>query len=227
MNCLEFRRQLLGDPLQESEEMVNHQAECATCCGFALEARRLEASLRSAVAIEPPETLEARALLRQILRTEAKLSRRRVMAGVAASLIGATAVGAIAASVLHDRLPAEIIAHSKPGSFGAGRAVSADQVAHVLQSIGRRGPSAALRVVYANNCVIADHLAAHLVLNQGGQAVNIFLMPMINVKSTERFRADSYVGEIRTFEPGSIAVVAERVDELEPAYQLLAGALPD
>ncbi len=227
MNCLEFRRRLLGDPLQASEEMVSHQAECATCNGFALETRRLEASLRSAVAIEPPETLEARALLRQILHAEAKVSRRQIMVRVAAGLIGVFAVGTIVASVVRDRLPAEIIAHSKPGNFGAGRMASADQVTHVLQSIGRTGPNSALRVVYANNCVIADHLAAHLVLNQGGQAVNVFLMPMVNVTSTERFRADRYVGEIRAFAPGSIAVVAEKADELEPAYQLVASALPE
>ncbi|MGH6894218.1 MAG: DUF3379 family protein [Dongiaceae bacterium] len=218
---------MLGDPLQVSEEMVRHEAECATCHGFAVETRKLETFLRNAVAIEPPETLEARALLTQILRADARTSRRQIILRVAASLVGTIAVGAIVASVLRDRLPAEIIAHSKPGNFGIGRMASADQVTHVLQSIGRTSPGATLRVVYANNCVIADHLAAHLVLNQDGQSVNVFLMPMINVTATETFRADRYVGEVRAFHPGSIAVVAERVDELEPTYQLVAAALPD
>jgi hypothetical protein len=227
MNCLEFRRLLFTDPLGDSEEMARHEAECAVCHALSVETKRLELSLRNAVAIEPPDTLEARALLRQILHADRRRSRRYVMLRVAAGLVGVVAAGALVASLLHDRLPGEIVAHAKPGNFAAGRIIPTDQVTHVLQNIGRAGGSSALRVIYANNCVIGDHLAAHLVLEQDGRAVNVFLMPMINVTSTERFRTERYVGEIRAFAPGSMAVVAEEADELEPAYKLVASTLPD
>jgi hypothetical protein len=226
MNCLEFRRLLLAEPLRSDENMVRHQAECAGCHALAVETRRLEASLRSAVAVEPPEALEARALLRQVLCAERQRSRRYFMLRVAAGVAGVVAAGALVANLLRARLPAEIVAHAKPADFAVASLVPAERVTHVLQNIGHSGGSPALRVIYANNCIISEQLAAHLVLEQDGRAVNVILMPTISVTSTERFRIDRYVGEIRTFGPGSVAVVAEDADKLEPAYRLVASALP-
>ena len=39
MNCLEFRRRLLTDPLSGDEDLLAHEATCAACAPFAQDLR--------------------------------------------------------------------------------------------------------------------------------------------------------------------------------------------
>lgn len=225
MNCLEFRRLRLGDPLQDDEELGGHEANCASCHCFATEMRQLERALRAAIAIEPPDRLEERTILRQVLTCEKVVSRRRFLVRAAATFACLIAAGAVIERAWRDPVASEIIAHAKPSNFAAEQPASAQQVAHVLRNIGQSSPRSALNVLYVSNCTIGRHLAAHLVLSHDGQAVNVFLMPMIAAASTELIREDRYVGQIRTFGSGSIAIVAERSEHLAPTYQVVTAAL--
>lgn len=225
MNCLEFRRLRLGDPLRDDEELGGHETDCASCHCFATEMRQLERTLRAAIAIEPPDGLEERTILRQVLTFEKAVSRRRFLVRAAAAFAGIIAAGAAIEMALRDSVASEIIAHAKPRDFATEQPASAPQVAHVLHNIGQSNLRSALKVLYASNCTIGHQLAAHLVLNRDGWAVNVFLMPMIAVASNESFQTDRYKGEIRAFGAGSIAIVAEGVEHLEPTYQLIAAAL--
>ncbi len=226
MNCLEFRRSCLGDPCQRNEEISTHEANCASCRCFATEMRQLDRMLRAAVAVEPPDGLEERTILRQVLTCERGVSRRQFLVRAAATVAGLIAADAVVEMVLRDSVASEIIAHAKPRNFAAEQPASAQQVAHVLHNIGQGSPHSALSVLYASNCTIGRHLAAHLVLTHDGRAVNVFLMPMIVVVSNESFQSDRFTGEIRAFGAGSIAIVAEGAEHLEPTYELVAAALP-
>ena len=61
MNCLEFRRQLLIDPLHLDEAAAGHEAECTSCAAHAREVRAQEVKLRALLMeVTPPEGMADR-----------------------------------------------------------------------------------------------------------------------------------------------------------------------
>ncbi|PIW71165.1 MAG: DUF3379 domain-containing protein, partial [Hydrogenophilales bacterium CG12_big_fil_rev_8_21_14_0_65_61_21] len=64
MNCLEFRRLALANPLHPGAAALEHEAACPDCARFYLDLRRQEEEMYQALAIPVPEGLADRILLK-------------------------------------------------------------------------------------------------------------------------------------------------------------------
>lgn len=70
MNCIELRRRLLEDPAERSVEIQAHLDRCEGCREFANRSKAMEKDLVEALALEVPENLTSRILLRQSTSVE-------------------------------------------------------------------------------------------------------------------------------------------------------------
>ena len=61
MNCLDFRRQLMADPMARDTGLQAHEDDCPGCASFARELRAQEIKLRSLLCeVSPPEGMSER-----------------------------------------------------------------------------------------------------------------------------------------------------------------------
>jgi hypothetical protein len=244
MNCLEFRRMSLTDPGIQDAGYQRHRHECVACRDYAVGSMDFEAGLREAMNIEVPEDLAARVLLAQAIAVE-QAPRRRWFGGwsipglvpglapglaMAASLlllvvVGWLGMGDFSAPPLS--LSAEVVAHieaerdylTQPGEVGEAR------LAALLEGVGARIRHSPGRVSYAGACEIRNKKGVHLVLQGERGPVPVLYVPGEKPGPTQRFEQDGFTGELLAVGDGSLAVVGEGGEALEPIIANLEQAI--
>ncbi|RMG34723.1 MAG: DUF3379 family protein [Gammaproteobacteria bacterium] len=223
MKCLEFRRELLQDPFAASETLLAHEAECEECARFSRRTRAREAALRNLLrAPEPPPELAER--VRLAIRMEQQAERRRPFwLAAAASVMLAVTLGLVS---LYER-------HIERGHMALAQSV----VYHIVDEakhLHTPGPAAPQRVRevfarfgaqlagdigqinFAAECLMRNRTGIHLVLQGEQGPVTVFLMPGETPARTVPVETDRFEGEILPTPWGSIAVVGERGEPVEP-----------
>jgi hypothetical protein len=232
MNCLEFRRRLTIDPLDEDDALRAHEEGCDNCMRFARQIRADEIRLRAMLrAVTPPEGMEGR--IRLAVRTERHaVTRRRWWYGAAAGVmiavtggllsVGTTMLGGdgaeLAQSVLeHIEDESAKLRRVDPVAAGVVRFVFSRFDARLVDDIGP--------VLFAAECPMRHQNGIHLVLPGQAGPITVFFMPGEVTDSDISVRSSRFHGYVTPTTWGSIAVVGERGEDLGGMGERLAQAV--
>lgn len=215
MNCLEFRRACLVDPLSREPAFRAHASQCPTCQHFLREQLEQEQQLRVALTVDLPDELAARVLLRQSFAR-----RARVPLALAATVVLGVAAGVIG-YFLNRPLPLEaaVMEHirAEPDHLASPVPEKTDKLATVLKTLGARIEGEPGEVRYAGVCDIGKRPGAHLVLRGERGPVTVLLLPRQTLHQTVRIHDRGLEGVVLPIDGGSVAYIGmpgEPIDSL-------------
>lgn len=231
MNCLEFRRHMLTDPLRLDDEAHAHESACEACAAFARDTRAREVRLHAVLNdVSPPEGMAERIHLAMRFEHRAEV-RRRWWYGAAAGVLLAIGVSmvsvwttaieradlALAQSVLHH-------IEDEASHLHEAHPVAAGRVGRVFarfnaELAGDIGP-----VHFAAECLMRERNGIHLVLPGKKGAITVFLMPGEMTDSVLPIRSARFHGRILPTPWGSVAVIGESGEELDGIGERVASA---
>jgi hypothetical protein len=232
MDCLTFRRQMLEDPSRSDADLAAHEAGCAPCAGFAHSLRDHEAKLSDILNIAPPPELTERIQLAVSFGP----APRRVghWLGIAAAGLVAIAAGTLTwlnyygkpyeqlsleRSVLHH------VADETRHLYDPGPA----EVPHVDKVFGRFGAKVNEQMLgqvnFAGICMMRRNRGVHLVLRGEMGPVTVFFMPGEMAHKPMSLSSERFAGVIEPTQWGSIAVVGEPGESLQPVLQRVRHAV--
>ena len=119
----------------------------------------------------------------------------------------------------YDSLSEEILAHLDHEPYAlrvTDEAVSDARLTRIVPSnLATLDHSAGL-ITYAQNCKIRGEVSPHLVIQGKSGPVTVILMPQVGVQSAETIEGESIHGVILPVGDGSIAIIGEKDEDLEP-----------
>ncbi len=229
MNCLEFRRQLLIDPLHLDETAASHEAECESCASHAREVRAQEIKLRALLMeVTPPEGMAERIQLAARFEAGA-VSRRRWWYSAAAGVmlaVGVSMVSLWTASVERGGLAlAQSVVHhieDEASHLREAHPVSTGRVNYVFDRFGAKLTDDIGPVHVAAECLMRKRNGIHLVLPGSKGAITVFLMPGEMIDEALPVQSARFEGQIIPTAWGSIAVVGESGERVAGIGERLA-----
>jgi len=232
MNCLDFRREILTDPLSRDEDMLAHEASCPTCGSLAREVRAQDIQLRNALrSISPPQGMAERIQLAARFEQRAGM-QRRWWYGAAAAMLMAVSVSMISLfSTSLDRsnvaLAQSVINHIEDESNHLHEAhqVSAGRLHRVFERFGAELADNIGTVNFAAECLMRNRNGVHLVMPGKMGPITVFFMPGEMTASSMPVGSSRFVGRIVPTSWGSIAVVGEIGETLDGMGERLAAAV--
>ena len=221
MNLLEFKRRLMTDPGDRSEEMRVARATDGEFAAAAEASDRFEAKLHQALNVPAPHGLAETIILRQSLEQDSRRPRWPQLSALAAALALAVAVttftmwpGQTPMGDLQQHL-AWHWQHDGPQvlATAAGRTqADPNQIQQVLAEFGiQLEPEMLEQVRLTKFCPTPDGAGAHIVLNTESGPVTLYYMPRTRVPSspTRMHLEDGMEAVALNVERGSLAVIAE------------------
>jgi len=229
MNCLEFRRLSLINPLDVNPARATHRQSCKRCAKYADQLIAQDELIREATRIEVPEGFAARILLNQSLQEKPRRPTVKYWLSLAASIaIAAVILPPIIRDAAFVPFESELIAHvsthnvlsadqglehrdrlSGNHHFSASEHASQiGEVRQVLASIGAEMPVDADNILYASTCVVDGEVMAHLLMKDGDEEYVVFLMPQWSFART--FAHKDWIGQIIQSNDQSLAILNRR-----------------
>jgi hypothetical protein len=232
MNCLEFRRRLLADPLCKDEDLLAHEAECPACAPFAQDVRAKEIRLRSILqAVAPRPGMAERIQLAAGFERRAA-TRRRWWYGAAASVllaIGVSMVSLMNTSIERGNvaLAQSVVNHIEDEAhhLREAQALPARRVNLVFKRFGAKLAADIGPVNFAAECLMRNRNGVHLVLPGTAGPITVFFMPGETPPGVLSVSSPRFQGRILPTEWGSIAVVGEQGERLDGIGERLAAAV--
>ncbi|MBU2710951.1 DUF3379 family protein [Zooshikella harenae] len=195
MKCLEFRRLALEQPAAIPAEAQAHIRQCANCKQFYQKLNTQEAALAQALAVDVPEDLVAKIMLRQSFAPEepAGSSAKGSHQGVKRGIIGfalAASIGVLA--VMLNWLPLNTPVYEEHGATAElmirhvedesetltkTELISMDTFRKTLQNVNLQAKADYQGITFAGNCIVDGILAAHFVVQTPEGPVTVLLMP--------------------------------------------------
>jgi anti-sigma factor RsiW len=220
MDCTQYRRSILADPLHPSAEMRAHGATCHECAEYTARLLRFESRLDRALRVGIAEPHDAKAAPSAVIlpfqpvrsRTgEPRRLRRRAWAIAASVLAGAVIAGALWLGSPGSSLAADVVGHMAEEPDAWARTdipVPEPKLNKVLSEAHvQLKPSAGL-VSYANSCPFRGRVVPHLVVQTQTGPVTVMVLSHEPVKHSTRFDEQGYRGMIVPVpEHGSLAVL--------------------
>jgi hypothetical protein len=223
MNCEEYRQALTADPAWTDE--TGHAAACAGCQAYTRKLQSLNLEIARAMQIEVPALAMPDLPDIDAARVTTLPARRRSWAplwfAVAATVVLAASVSLRMSGlfVTYDTLAEEVLAHldHEPASLRVTDVpVSDDRFQRALPANVAVFDRDRALVTYANPCIINGHRVPHLVIQGQHGPVTILLMPEERVAESIPLEGDSVRGMIVPVGNGSIAIIADRDEPLDP-----------
>lgn len=227
MNCLEFRRRYLTDPINVSADIREHRVGCTACNAFAAKQDLFNRALVKGAAIPAPTGLASRILLRQSLRRNGgeRLMPLRTVYAMAATLLLAVALtfGGLRWQQGH-AVDRAVLAYlqANPATQVAATSPFGGDIDALLKPTGMALRTDLLPVRAAKRCVIKDSPAVHLVVAGEKGPVSVVVMPRQEIAERETFRQAGFKGVIVPCPKGSMAIVGvadEPIDTIERRVQ--------
>jgi len=217
MNCLEFHRQKLADPLRLSAEAQAHVHGCASCTAFARDVDEGERDLERALAVSVPEGLADRVLL----RARGGRAPWQVWA-LAASVVLAVTFGILFYEKSQDQYARLAIEHvvMEPESLTTVRNADAEAFRAIVQSFGGtlKAPLGTLR--YIRLCPVEEGTGWHIVFETPEGLATLIIVPGKSPGATQLASTPGWSALARPVPRGYYAVVttsaqtSSRVDRL-------------
>lgn len=232
MNCLEFRRRLLIDPMALDSDLQAHESGCPSCTAFVRDLRAKEVGLRNLLLdVKAPEGMAERIQLTARFEQNATSLQRWWYGAAAAMLLTVTgsmlalwhttlerADLALAQSVF-DHIDDEIY------HLHEAEPVSAARVKYVFERFGASLTNEIGAVTFAAECLMRKRNGIHLVMPGDMGAVTVFFMPEELSKTKQVLSSGRFEGRILPTTWGSIAVVGEIGEPINGLGERLAAAV--
>lgn len=221
MNCIEFRRMLMTDPLVSDPEFAEHRRTCAACAEAVERSAHLERRLREAVNVQVPENLASRILLKQSFEARphrAWWRNARVYALAASVLLALGLVSlSLTSRVEESRLSEEFVAlvNGAPNALTARGPVTSGQISEALEAAGLDLAGEIGEVTFAGRCIVRGKLAGHIVVKGDTAPVTVFLIKDRLVSDRATIRSNHYSGFVVPAGVGTIAIVSAPGEPLE------------
>lgn len=205
ITCLTFRRTCQADPHHADGGLEAHRRGCPACARFAADLLDFDRRLAAALRVPAPERLRAKVVFERSLRGRRRLRRL----AVAASLVLALAAGfglyldrgaAMTVTDLVAHLRVDPL-HQMPDDPDA----DAD-LARIAQALALDWQGGVGDVVNAKPCVVDGHQGLHLLVEDHGMRLNVFVMPGIEVARAGRVDGAAMPGMVMQTPRGVIAV---------------------
>ncbi len=208
MNCIDFRRDALAQPLRLGEPAQAHSRDCPACREFLERQRQLDAQLYEILRVPAPDGRADRILL----AGGGGARSRRWFAAVAATLVLAAGVATLGVPMFAgDALAREAIAHvgEEPKAFTTVSRVDPGLLPTELAAQGLRLAVALGEVTYATFCPMGPGMARHVVIATAGGPVTLLLIPGdATIRRRATVDADGMTSITVPATRGSIAIVA-------------------
>lgn len=233
MNCLECRRRLLVDPADKGDELLRHLATCDQCAREAQRAWAFEKQLRSVLGVQEPAGLEPQTPLERS-KVDQPVMRSAGRWALAAGLVVSLGLGTwIGPGLLEEGGPrtsvlaVSVIEHieHEMNHLEVAHEVSSNNVALLLSQFGAGLLNEIEPVRYAGRCRMHRSDGVHLVVQGEKGPVTVLLMPGEYLESPERVGFSRFSGILIPTEYGSMAVVGERSERLDPVVKRIRRTL--
>jgi len=215
MNCLDFRRHVLADPYNLTEEAKRHREACATCGRFYADTLVLDGDIRRALKVDPPEGLAARFLLNQSLRKARSQPRRWYYPGIAASVVAILVFASLRFFTGPAALDRAVVSHIEKELGMVQRMtgpVRQPTIDDVLNEINVNAKTPLRHVVFAANCIIEGELVAHLVVEDANRQYTVILIPHRALDQPVRIEQQRWRGVIKPNGAGTLAVLTNAAE---------------
>lgn len=220
MDCEEFKRRLLTDPMDTDPEFRGHARACPPCAAEAERALAFEAELRRALAAETGEPLPDDG-------DAARRRRRWLLLGLLPLLaalvwwvlqVAPNPFGDAAGRALGRMAVAHVA--SEPDLLDtAGRgAVPVREARLLLRNLGVDAPphlAAGPTLRYAGPCRIGEQAGAHLVMDGDRGPVTALVLPAAGQAGAARVRTSGFDVLLLRRGDGAVALVGERGERLD------------
>lgn len=205
IDCTAYRRALLADPRDQSEELRAHRAACAACAEFSARLERFEMRLERAARVP---AASARAASGGPRGPGDELARRRARRGfggrgrlalAASVLLGVGIVGALWLAVPRTTLADAVVAHmaEEPQAWRRTEVPVPDaRLEAVLRNTHVRLSSRTGLVSYANSCLFRGHHVPHFVVQSDRGPVTVMILVHERVAAPVHFDEQGYRGVI-------------------------------
>ncbi|WP_027708137.1 DUF3379 family protein [Zooshikella ganghwensis] len=228
MKCLEFRRLALEQPAAIPAEAQAHIRQCASCKQFYQKLNTQEAALAQALAVDVPEDLVAKIMLRQSFAPEepgastGKRERQGVKRGIISFALAAS-IGVLAVMLNwipltntpvveeHGATAELMIRHveDEAGTLAKTELVSMDTFRETLQKVNLQASADYSGITFAGNCIVDGILAAHFVVQTPEGPVTVLLMPNHPFKEPVDYSNKRWHVAMVPMEKGSAAFISE------------------
>ena len=153
-----------------------------------------------------------------------KRSLKPLWIAVAATVVLATSISVRMSGVFesYDSLAEEVLAHvdHEPGAFrNVDIPVSDERLIRAIPASLATYERGTSLITYAQSCVINGHDVPHLVIQGQYGPVTILLMPEEQIAEATPLDGDNVKGIILPVGKGSIAIIGDRQELLEPIQQ--------
>jgi hypothetical protein len=204
MDCAQYRRSVLANPLDENPELAGHLATCPDCPQYTQRLLGFEGRLVRAMRVGP------------IAASSAARVHRGWLAMAASFLIGAVIAGGLWLAAPHPSLAADVVAHmaGEPDAWAqTDVAVPPSDLDRVLANAHLRLKPDAGMVSYAQSCLFRGHRVPHLVVQTEAGPATVMVLVHESVAKALPFDEDGYRGVILPVPGhGSIAVLSRGKD---------------
>ena len=232
MNCLDFRRRLMTDPMAGGYDLQEHEDDCPGCAAFARELRAKEILLRNLLReAKPPEGMAERIQLAARFERRAAAQRRWWYGAAAGVLlaIGASMVSLWTTTLERSNLglAQAVLNHieDEASHLREARPVTGARVKWVFRRFGATLTADIGPVHFAAECLMRHRTGVHLVMPGKMGAITVFYMPGEMSTADLPVRSERFVGRIVPTAWGSVAVVGESGEPLQGLGERLAAAV--
>ncbi|MEJ2275539.1 MAG: DUF3379 family protein [Woeseiaceae bacterium] len=226
MNCEEYRQALAADPAFSGGD--EHVAECDDCRDFLRRIKALNVDIAKALQIDVPPLdmpdLERHGDAKVTPLPVHKRSHKPLWFALAATVVLAASIGVRMSGVFetYETLGEEVLAHleHEPAALRVtGTPVPDDRLRKVVPAEYAVFDRSMALITYANPCKINGKPTPHLVVQGQYGPVTVLLMPRQRVAQETSLEGDGVRGVIVPVGDGSIAIVGNTREALDPIRQ--------
>ena len=233
MDDLEFRRRLLADPFDNSQDMAETRNASITNRKLSDELQLLDSKLEQAMKVDVPDDLADRILFHQSGQPSSKSWKPRALIAMAASVafVFGIFVGQFNQGINISNPQLEIaqiamdhVRHEAPFIEGIDESVTLNQVNAKLTPFGPSFSNMPGHVYYVNHCGFGEKVALHMVMDSPQGKVTVFVVPEQSPDMTQ-FNDQSMQGVVMPVQNASLIVVGEKGQDVAPIAKNLRDEL--
>lgn len=211
MNCLEFRRTLLGQPHRLDAEAAAHAAQCPACRAFYADALRLETRLEKALRVPAPRGFADRLFARLAPK------RRTRSYALAAAVLLAAGLAATATLAPDDplaRAGIDFVVYEEARTIVEAKPVDAGIVGRVAREMRVSLGAQLGEVRYICRYPLAAGAAHHLLITTPLGKATLLLIPGRSLPSRGSASAKGLQAAVLAVPGGTAAIIADSARSL-------------
>lgn len=235
MDCDTYRRRLLENPGASSGILEAHREQCPACAAFADRLSSTERKIHQALRFDV-ERLRAYVSASDMPSAREQSNRRTLIAlgGLAAAFVGAIAVYTVLtgrpAVPTEPEIAAAVVDHWHEDAAARELGYDAVDDRTLREALAGELDIDAQRlgtITYANSCYVLGRWVPHLSVRGSAGPIMVVLLPGRRVDQPVPFQLASrgLVGRIVPAGDGSIAILADEHEPLEPLERRLIAAV--